>query len=97
MGYNTFAIVSAKSAKITVKTISALLIASIGWISYLQITYDELYAAIYVLLSIELPLVYFFIKLRTANDKKTYHQLSQLIKLIMLTGTLSILVFTLLF
>ena len=97
MGYNTFAIVSAKSAKITVKTISALLIASIGWISYLQITYDEPYAAIYVLLSIELPLVYFFIKLRTANDKKTYHQLSQLIKLIMLTGTLSILVFTLLF
>ena len=97
MGYNTFAIVSAKSAKITVQTISILLISSIGWISYLQITYDELYAAIYVLLSIELPLIYFFIKLRTANDKKTYHQLSQLIKLIMLTGTLSILVFTLLF
>jgi 4-hydroxybenzoate polyprenyltransferase len=97
MGYSTFAIVSAKSAKITVQTISILLISSIGWICYLQITYDELYAAIYVLLSIELPLVYFFIKLRTAGDKKTYHQLSQLIKLIMLTGTLSILVFTLLF
>ena len=97
MGYNTFAIVSAKTAKITVQTISVLLITIIGWISYLQITYNELYAAIYVLLSIELPLVYFFIKLRTAGDKKTYHQLSQLIKLIMLTGTLSILVFTLLF
>lgn len=97
MGYSTFAIVSAKSAKITVQTISILLISSIGWICYLQITYDELYAAIYVLLSIELPLVYFFIKLRTAGDKKTYHQLSQLIKLIMLTGTLSILVFTILF
>ena len=97
MGYNTFAIVSAKTAKITVQIISVLLITIIGWISYLQITYDELYAAIYVLLSIELPLVYFFIKLRTASDKKTYHQLSQLIKLIMLTGTLSILVFTLLF
>jgi len=97
MGYNTFAIVSAKTAKITVQIISVLLITIIGWISYLQITYDELYAAIYVLLSIELPLVYFFIKLRTASDKKTYNQLSQLIKLIMLTGTLSILVFTLLF
>lgn len=97
MGYNTFAIISAKTAKITVQIISVLLITIIGWISYLQITYDELYAAIYVLLSIELPLVYFFIKLRTASDKKTYHKLSQLIKLIMLTGTLSILVFTLLF
>ncbi|MBL6657034.1 MAG: geranylgeranylglycerol-phosphate geranylgeranyltransferase [Flavobacteriales bacterium] len=97
MGYNTFAIVSAKTAKITVQTISILLILSIAVISYFQIQYDGLYAAIYVWLSIELPLIYFFIKLRNANDKKTYHQLSQLIKLIMLTGTLSILVFTLLF
>ncbi len=97
MGYNTFAIVSAKTAKITVQTISLLLILSIAVISYFQIQYDGLYAAIYVWLSIELPLIYFFIKLRNANDKKTYHQLSQLIKLIMLTGTLSILVFTLLF
>jgi len=97
MGYNTFAIVSANTAKITVQIISVLLVMIIGWISYLQIIYDELYAAIYVLLSIELPLIYFFVKLRTADDKKTYHQLSQIIKLIMLTGTLSILVFTLLF
>ena len=97
MGYNTFAIVSAKTAKFTVQTISILLILSIAVISYFQITYDGLYAAIYVWLSIELPLIYFFLKLRNANDKKTYHQLSQLIKLIMLTGTLSILVFTLLF
>lgn len=97
MGYSTFAIVSSKTAKITVQVISILLITSIGWISYLQIIYDEIYASIYVLLTIELPLIYFFFKLRNANNKKTYHQLSQLIKLIMLTGTLSILVFTLLF
>ncbi len=97
MGYNTFAIVSGKTAKITIQTISILLILSIGYIISLQLRYDELYAPLYVLLTIELPLIYFFIKLKKANDKKTYHQLSQLIKLIMLTGTLSILVFTLLF
>jgi 4-hydroxybenzoate polyprenyltransferase len=92
MGYNTFAIVSQKSAKRSIQVLSIILILIIGAVAALQFLYSAIYAALYVIIAIETPLIYFFVKLLNANDKKSYHFLSQLIKLIMLTGTLSILV-----
>lgn len=97
MGYTTFAIVSEKSAKNSIRFISALLILIIGGVTAIQITYEAYIAAVYVTLAVEIPFLYFFIKLFKLNDKGGYHHLSQMIKLIMLTGTLSMLVFTLLF
>ena len=97
MGYTTFAIVSAKTAKNVVQSLSLILITIIGVVAYLQLIYPAYYAAAYVILIVEIPFIYFFIKLIGVNDKKGYHHLSQVIKLIMLTGTLSMLVFTLLF
>jgi 4-hydroxybenzoate polyprenyltransferase len=97
MGYTTFAIVSEKSAKNSIRFISALLILIIGAVTAIQITYEAYIAAVYVILAVEIPFLYFFIKLFKLNDKGEYHHLSQMIKLIMLTGTLSMLVFTLLF
>ena len=97
MGYTTFAIVSAKTAKNVVQFLSLILIVIIGAIAYLQVIYPTYYAAAYVIVSVEIPFIYFFIKLKGVNDKKGYHHLSQTIKFIMLTGTLSMLVFTLLF
>ena len=97
MGYTTFAIVSPKTAKKVVQSLSLILITIIGVVAYLQIIYPAYYAAAYVIFAIEVPFIYFFIKLMGINDKKEYHQLSQTIKLIMLTGSLSMLVFTLLF
>jgi 4-hydroxybenzoate polyprenyltransferase len=97
MGYTTFAIVSEKSAKNSIRFISALLILIIGAVTAIQITYEAYIAAVYVILAVEIPFLYFFIKLFKLNDKGGYHHLSQMIKLIMLTGTLSMLVFTLLF
>lgn len=97
MGYTTFAIVSEKSAKNSIRFISALLILIIGAVTAIQIIYEAYIAAVYVILAVEIPFLYFFIKLFKLNDKGGYHHLSQMIKLIMLTGTLSMLVFTLLF
>ena len=97
MGYTTFAIVSEKSAKNSIRFISTLLILIIGAVTAIQITYEAYIAAVYVILAVEIPFLYFFIKLFKLNDKGGYHHLSQMIKLIMLTGTLSMLVFTLLF
>ena len=97
MGYTTFALVSAQTAKKVVQSLSLILIVIIGAIAYLQLKYQAYLAAAYVIVAIEIPFIYFFTKLISVNDKKGYHHLSQIIKLIMLTGTLSILVFTLLF
>ena len=97
MGYTTFAIVSEKTAKKVVQSLSLILITIIGIIAYLQIKYQVFLAAAYVILIVEVPFIYFFIKLIGTCNKKSYRQLSQTIKLIMLTGTLSMLVFTLLF
>ncbi|MAR99333.1 MAG: ubiquinone biosynthesis protein UbiA [Flavobacteriales bacterium] len=97
MGYTTFAIVSAKTAKKVVQSLSLMLITIIGVVAYLQLKYPAYLAAAYVILIVEVPFIYFFIKLIGVNDKKGYNYLSQTIKLIMLTGTLSMLVFTLLF
>jgi len=97
MGYKTFAIVSQKSAKRSIQFITILLIIILGLIATLQFTYSAIYAALYVVIAIEIPLLYFFIKSLSAKNKKSYHFLSQLIKLIMITGILSILVFTFLF
>ena len=88
MGYTTFAIVSAKTAK---KIVQSLIVI------YLQFIYLAFYAAAYVVLAVEIPFIYFFVKLLNTNDTKGYHHLSQTIKLIILTGTLSMLVFTILF
>ena len=97
MGYTTFAIVSAKTAKKVVQCLSLILIIIIGVVAYLQLKYPAYLAAAYVILIVEIPFIYFFIKLMGPNDKKGYKHLSQTIKLIILTGTLSMLVFTLLF
>lgn len=97
MGYTTFAIVSEKSAKRSIQFISVLLILTIGAVTAIQILYEAYIAAAYVIVAIEVPFLYFFIKLIKTDDKKGYHHLSQMIKLIMLTGTLSMLIFTLLF
>ena len=69
----------------------------IGFIIGYQIKNEAYGAATYVILAIEIPLAYFLFKLFKSNDKKSYHNLSQTIKLIMLSGTLSIIVFTILY
>ena len=52
------------------------------------------FAAIYVLIFVVAPLVYLFIQLISAHEKKQFHQLSSVLKFIMVSGIGSILVIT---
>ncbi len=49
--------------------------------------------SLYAILTLVLPLIWVFIKLVSANDPVQYHQLSTVVKLIMLAGILSMLFF----
>ena len=55
--------------------------------------YTQPVALIYVLVLIVAPLIYVTIKLFTAKQKKDYNHISTILKLIMLTGVLSLLLF----
>ena len=97
MGYKTFAIVSGiRKSKKAVTIISSLTILAVGWILHSQFNSD-IYSFIYVCLAIEIPFIYFLFKLQKANSSADFHSLSTLIKIIMLTGTLSILIFSLVY
>jgi hypothetical protein len=56
----------------------------------------DYYAFSYVLLFVEIPLLLVLIKLPKSENAKQYHRLSNLMKIIMLFGCLSMLIFTLL-
>ena len=96
MGYETYAIVSGKKkAKNIVQTLSLLTIFGVAWILHSQFQAD-LYSFLYVLFFVEFPFLYFVWKLKNAESSADFYSLTGLIKIIMLSGTLSMLVFTLL-
>ena len=95
MGYETYAIVSGKKkAKNIVQTLSLLTILGIAFILYSQFQGD-LYSFLYVLFFVEFPFLYFVWKLKNAEKSADFYSLSNWIKIIMLSGTLSMLVFAL--
>ena len=57
----------------------------------------QTYSLIYIFIFIELPLLYFAIKINLANEKSDFKKMSTLLKVIMFTGISSIFVFTLIF
>tara|TARA_B100000900_G_scaffold301756_1_gene260341 strand:+ start:2973 stop:3893 length:921 start_codon:yes stop_codon:yes gene_type:complete len=96
MGYQTYAIVSGKKkAKNIVQILSLLTIFGIAWILYSQFKAD-LYSFLYVLFFVEVPFLFFVWKLKKSENSADFHSLSSWIKIIMLTGTISMLVFALL-
>ncbi|MEN8138473.1 MAG: geranylgeranylglycerol-phosphate geranylgeranyltransferase [Bacteroidota bacterium] len=58
---------------------------------------QQVYSISYVMIFIELPLLYFLIKINLSNEKSDFKKLSNLLKFIMFTGISSIFVFTLIF
>ena len=94
MGYQTYAIVSGKKkTKNIVQSLSILTIIGIACILYLQFQSDILSFS-YVLFFVKAPFLFFIWKLKKAESSKDFHSLSILIKIIMLTGILSMIVFT---
>ncbi|MGI9530425.1 geranylgeranylglycerol-phosphate geranylgeranyltransferase [Lutimonas sp.] len=70
-------------------SVTVFFVASLAYLSYF--VFDKsLYLSMYLLLLVCLPLLYFIFKLTKASSKKDYHQLSGLLKIIMLLGMLSI-------
>ena len=96
MGYNTYAIVSGKKkAKNIVQALSLITIFGIAWILNSQFKAD-IYSFLYVLFFVEIPFLYFVWKLKKAENSADFYSLSGWIKIIMLSGILSMLVFALL-
>ena len=80
-------------AKVFVSTWLAVLIASLGIIQFYVLQLRWWWSALYCFVMIILPLLYVFRKLFIAQNTEDFHRLSSFIKLVMLTGILSMILF----
>lgn len=90
---NTIPIVlGIEKTKIILLIISIILLLGLIYFSF---TYFETnkYIFYYLLILVELPLLYFMIKIIITKTKDNFHKLSNLLKIIMLIGILTILLF----
>ncbi|WP_353778623.1 geranylgeranylglycerol-phosphate geranylgeranyltransferase [Winogradskyella sp. 3972H.M.0a.05] len=93
MGSNTLPIAIGRDrAK---KVAFVLSLVPIGVITYYVITYlyHKIEAVIYFLVLVVAPLIYVVIKIYTADSKANYKHISTMLKLVMLTGLLSLLLY----
>jgi 4-hydroxybenzoate polyprenyltransferase len=89
-GMKTFAIsVGLKKSKSFLKALTILILCSFIYI--LSFTFkSDLYSFLYLLLLLTIPLTLFLILLFKSNSKKDFYLLSQILKLIMVAGILSL-------
>lgn len=96
-GIRTLAVIL--GIKKTTYLLAVLSLVPIGFLSqyiYKYLLSNNLYVAIfYALAFIIAPLIYFIIKITTAKEPKDFHQLSLLLKIILLLGIFSIIVLNL--
>jgi len=80
----------------TRRLILFLCIIPIGLLLFIILKYSSIYkfTVLYLLLFVLMPLLYFTVKLRSAKKKTEFHKLSQLLKIIMLLGINSLLIFS---
>ncbi|MBG7629215.1 MAG: geranylgeranylglycerol-phosphate geranylgeranyltransferase [Bacteroidetes bacterium] len=73
-----------------------LCIVPIGLLLFIILKYSSIYkfTVLYLLLFVLMPLLYFTVKLRSAKKKTEFHKLSLLLKIIMLLGINSLLIFS---
>jgi 4-hydroxybenzoate polyprenyltransferase len=99
--YKTLPVVYGKAkAKLLAQGLIVVMIAMIGYFQYLQMSENPggevaelakaqtraLITVMYLLFTVQIPLIYVLYKLKLANLKADYHQLSTSMKMIMLTG-----------
>jgi 4-hydroxybenzoate polyprenyltransferase len=80
-------------AKLFVSTWLVVVIAALGIIEFYVLQVRLWWPALYCLVMILLPLLYIFKKLFAATTEEEFHRLSSLIKIVMLTGILSMIFF----
>lgn len=94
-GYSTLAVILGKEQiRFVILFLSIILLSFTGFYNYYLIDSD-LISSIYILLSINIPILLFMYSIIKAKSSNQFKLSSQLIKLIMLTGILSMLIFTL--
>jgi 4-hydroxybenzoate polyprenyltransferase len=95
MGYKTLpVVVGIPATKVVVSALLLTMILGIGY--YLMISVQEdLLSFIYVLSAVEVPLIFVLVLTWKAQVKADYSRMSNLLKIIMFMGILSIMVFTL--
>jgi len=90
---NTLAIyLGDNKTKNIIVLISIIPFAVISYFAYTFLT-NDLFLALFLIVFIALPLLYFMFKIKKANTQKEYGKLSRLLKIIMLFGIMSILLF----
>ncbi|TDD97490.1 geranylgeranylglycerol-phosphate geranylgeranyltransferase [Flavobacterium cellulosilyticum] len=96
-GMNTLPIVlgTAKTAKVVFGSSFIPLILVVNYINTNLFAFNLFYGTLYGIIFILAPLIYFTIKIWSANNKKEYHHLSTVLKWILFFGILSILVINL--
>jgi 4-hydroxybenzoate polyprenyltransferase len=77
------------TAKIVAGFYAVLLLAGIGFYQYMQIIAESWWVVVYLLVGLELPILWALVKLYAAKEAKDFNLISSLIKIVMLVGTLS--------
>jgi len=89
-GRNTLPItLGSKRTNLVIFLVGLLPIAAVIYYLY-NYLFENIYAVLYTLFFIVAPLLYFLINIWTSENKKDYHKLSFLLKIIMLLGILSL-------
>jgi len=93
-GMKTFIIqFGLKKAKSLTHGISALMLTVLILAIYISYSYNWLQLSIYLGVAVGIPLIYFMMNLRSAENKKDFKDLSFLAKIIMIAGILSMQLF----
>lgn len=82
------------TAKVFAGTWIVVLLGALGFVTAYVLYFRMYLSAVYLVVAIILPLLYVFRGLIPAKTPKDFHRLSTLVKVIMLTGILSLLFFT---
>ena len=94
-GYKTLPITSGTLfPKILAILLVMLVAAAIGVLAYKTILAHDWVSSIYLILFVLVPLLYVIVKIAPASSPKALGRISSIIKLVMLTGTIAVLVFT---
>lgn len=94
-GFKTLAVLFGKDyIRYLIIILILVLVVFTGYFNIYLFPSDK-YSAIYILIFINLPLLYLIFKIATAKQKSDFRKASTLMKIIMLTGILSMVVFTL--
>lgn len=94
-GYKTLAVaIGTNNLRYVITACTIVLLTATIFFNY-SLGSSDLLSAIYIAVFINLPIVFLLIKAMIAKEKKDFKFLSTLLKIIMLTGILSIAVFTL--